>query len=390
MAVGAEVMDGKVDAIYHGGDISYATGYIAVWDFFMDMISPMASGTVYLSTVGNHESDWPNTASYYNGTDSGGECGVMTTTLLPMPAPAVTNQPWWSYDVGLIHFIGISTEHDYTIGSEQYQWLENDLKNVDRTISPWIIFGGHRAMYINSDYGGARSSDIVVMDNMIANLEPLLWEYRVNVGFYGHNHVVNRNAAVYNQSVIQHAVQSSDEAGNPIFVHDNPQATVQMVVGTGGADFTENAVTPPPDWNELFFYEWGYARVTAVNASYLDWEWRNAESGVIVDHMVITQDDPTQPWNIGSTNDDDDDNDNDNDKNDGGSSDELSTAEIIGVSIASAFAFLVIVGCLIYVNRKGWLFSNGQGMNRNLLDDSKNSSAAPVKSSAAAASLNAV
>lgn len=75
MSVGAEVIAGTVDAIYHGGDISYATGYIAVWDFFLDMISPMASGTLYLSTVGNHESDWPNTASYYTGTDSGGECG---------------------------------------------------------------------------------------------------------------------------------------------------------------------------------------------------------------------------------------------------------------------------------------------------------------------------
>jgi acid phosphatase type 7 len=77
MAVGAEVMAGNIDAIYHGGDISYATGYIAVWDFFLDMISPMASGTIYLTTVGNHESDWPDSASYYTGTDSGGECGKL-------------------------------------------------------------------------------------------------------------------------------------------------------------------------------------------------------------------------------------------------------------------------------------------------------------------------
>lgn len=45
-------------------------------------------------------------------------------------------------------------------------------------------------MYINSNYGGTDTSDITVMENLILNIEPLLWEYRVNIGFYGHNHAV--------------------------------------------------------------------------------------------------------------------------------------------------------------------------------------------------------
>jgi len=184
-AVGAIVASGEVDAIYHGGDISYATGYLAVWDFFLDMISEVASRAVYLTTVGNHESDYPNTASQFAGTDSGGECGVLATKLLPMPAPATTDAPWWSYDVGLIHFVGMSTEHDFSVGSKQYEFLENDLASVDRAVTPWIIFGGHRAMYLNSNYGGSPSSDITVMDLMIQELEPLIWKYRVNIGFYG-------------------------------------------------------------------------------------------------------------------------------------------------------------------------------------------------------------
>ena len=32
---------------------------------------------------------------------------------------ANTSTPWWSYDVGLIHMIGMSTEHNYTTGSPQ-------------------------------------------------------------------------------------------------------------------------------------------------------------------------------------------------------------------------------------------------------------------------------
>ena len=38
MAVADELDKGPIDAIYHGGDISYATGYIAVWDFYLDMM----------------------------------------------------------------------------------------------------------------------------------------------------------------------------------------------------------------------------------------------------------------------------------------------------------------------------------------------------------------
>jgi acid phosphatase type 7 len=71
MSVGAEVLKGNVDAVYHGGDVSYATGYLAVWDFYLDMLSPVSSGAVYLTTVGNHESDWPN-KTYYESNDSGG------------------------------------------------------------------------------------------------------------------------------------------------------------------------------------------------------------------------------------------------------------------------------------------------------------------------------
>lgn len=297
MSIGAEVANGNIDAIYHGGDISYATGYLAVWDFYLNMLAPMASGTLYLTTVGNHESDWYNSASLFNNSDSGGECGVMTTRLLPMPAPATTNQPWWSYDVGLIHMVGMSTEHDFSIGSTQYQWLENDLKNVDRTKTPWIIFGGHRAMYLNSNYGGGVSSDIVVMNNLIANIEPLLYKYRVNVGFYGHNHVVQRHSAVYNKTVVQASREYNDPVtGETIHIQEDPQATVHFVIGTGGASFTVNYVTPYPEWNEMVFYQYGYAKVTAVNATYLDWQWILNTNNEVLDHVVITQSDPTKPW----------------------------------------------------------------------------------------------
>lgn len=36
------VLRGEVDAVFHSGDISYANGYLSGWDFFLDMVSPIA------------------------------------------------------------------------------------------------------------------------------------------------------------------------------------------------------------------------------------------------------------------------------------------------------------------------------------------------------------
>ena len=300
MSAAALISQGDVDVVFHGGDISYAVGYTAVWDFFMDMLSPVASRVLYLTTVGNHESDWPNTATIYNVTDSGGECGVMALGQLPMPAPATVDKPYWSYDVGLIHFVGMSTEHDFSECSEQYQFLEADLASVDRSITPWIIFNGHRAMYINSDYDDpVPTSDGTVMTRLIDNIEPLLFKYRVNAGFWGHNHVFQRQSAVYNRTVVQASEQGVNIDGEVAAVYNSPQATVQIVLGNAGANFSWNWVEPLPAWNEVLANYYGYSVVKAYNATYLTWDSIDASTlggDVVMDRVVLTQDPEVKTW----------------------------------------------------------------------------------------------
>ncbi len=256
-------------AVFHGGDISYANGLLSGWDFFLQQLVPITSAVPYLTVMGNHEMDWPGIpGEIYPGLqDSAGECGVLSMKLLPMPAPAQLYSPWWSYDIGLVHIVGMETEQNFSRGSAQYAWLEADLASVNRSITPWVVLGGHRPMYVNSDWTEAvPESDGSVMDALIEHVEPLLWKYQVNVAFWGHNHVLQRQAAVFRRKVVQHAEQlevgprgarvdsSSDsdlssgsrpesnfEGGlgeGAAFVHRNPQATVHVVVGTGGAPFT--------------------------------------------------------------------------------------------------------------------------------------------------------
>lgn len=40
----------------------------------------------YSSCSGNHERDSPGTGSFYDGNDSGGECGVLAETMYYVPA----------------------------------------------------------------------------------------------------------------------------------------------------------------------------------------------------------------------------------------------------------------------------------------------------------------
>ena len=58
----------------------------------------------------------------YDTWDSGGECGVAYETYFQMPTVA-TDKPWYSYAAGPIHFTVMSTEHDWTQGSEQVRYL---------------------------------------------------------------------------------------------------------------------------------------------------------------------------------------------------------------------------------------------------------------------------
>ena len=54
-AMTSEVSAGSIDSIFHIGDISYATGFLVEWDYFLHLISPIASRVPYMTAIGNHE-----------------------------------------------------------------------------------------------------------------------------------------------------------------------------------------------------------------------------------------------------------------------------------------------------------------------------------------------
>lgn len=271
-----EVASGS-QLVLHIGDISYARGYAYIWEQFFTLIESIASHVPYMINIGNHEYDHttggqndpsgatgngfhPIWGNY--GDDSSGECSV--PMYYRFFAPDNGNDIYWySFDFGNIHFIMMSTEHDYTKGSEQYNWIEQDLQQVNRQRTPFIVFGGHRAMYESELY----PSQWAVALGLRQSLEDLLYEYKVDVAFWGHYHSYERTCAAYKGEC-------------------NEDGTTHIVVGTAGAWLDGENYYTKQEWTEKFIADFGYCRVTTTRNE-MTIQFIHNEDGSIGDEVVL-------------------------------------------------------------------------------------------------------
>ena len=100
--------------------------------------------------------------------------------------------------VGPVHVLMMSTEHDWTKGSDQYKFIEADLSSVNRTVTPWVILTGHRMMYTTQM---CEDEDYKVSLNMRSELEDLIYNYIANLMLVGHQHNYERSCQVYQKRV---------------------------------------------------------------------------------------------------------------------------------------------------------------------------------------------
>ncbi|XP_039002235.1 probable inactive purple acid phosphatase 1 [Hibiscus syriacus] len=273
-AMTEEVESGNVDSIFHIGDISYATGFLVEWDFFLHLITPLASQVTYMTATGNHERDYVDSGSWYPGPDSGGECGVPYEAYFPMPTPE-KDKPWYSIEQGSVHFTVISTEHDWTEQSEQYNWMKKDMASVDRSKTPWLIFTGHRPMY------SSLGADV----RFLQVVEPLLLDNKVDLVLFGHVHNYERTCSVYNSECL--AMPTKDGNGIDTYDNSNYTAPVQAIVGMAGFSldkFSDDA----PSWSLKRISEFGYVRAHASKDE-LSLEFVNSNTKDVEDSFIVTK-----------------------------------------------------------------------------------------------------
>jgi len=285
-AVGVEAdTGGGADLLFHVGDLSYATGHEAEWDRFMEQIEPLSARLPYLTAQGNHERDYPSSGSAIGVGDSGGECGVPTQSRFHMPTcerpntqPCVSSprpashvelsidapgpvpaspadDGWYSLSQASCHFLVLNTEMPSSNGSRQFSFVEADLAAVDRRLTPWVVVLGHRQMY---------SGDAMTPQNGLADLEPLLFRYHVDLAVWGHMHYAQASCPLYHGRCVTH----TDAAG-----YDAP---IHLVVGNAGQPLDPLPVSLAP-WSRWAESSWGFAHLRIANATHLDVDfWRDA------------------------------------------------------------------------------------------------------------------
>lgn len=250
----------QADILMHYGDLSYATGYLAKWELYMQQIEDVASRTPYMTGLGNHERDWPNSGSAIGKKDSGGECGVPTERRFWMPSPGgKQDDGWYSVDQGSVHLVHLNTEMPCGKGSSQYAWLEADLASVNRSVTPWVILGGHRPLYRveRHDSIGPDVDDTRFILGAV-DMEPLLMKHQVDLALWGHVHNALVTCPVFNGTCVPPKADGSFDA------------PVHAVVGNGGQVLS--GVPPPKEraaWVKYQANEWGWAQIFVHNASHM-------------------------------------------------------------------------------------------------------------------------
>ncbi|KAI9175226.1 hypothetical protein LWI28_029256 [Acer negundo] len=268
----------NIDIVFHIGDLTYSNGYLSQWDQFTAQVEPITSTVPYMIGSGNHERDWPNSGSFYDTTDSGGECGVPAETMFYVPAENRAKF-WYSTDYGMFHFCIVDSEHDWREGSKQYRFIEQCLASVDRQKQPWLIFAAHRVLGYSSDYWyGQEGSFEEPMGR--ESLQKLWQKYKVDIAFYGHVHNYERTCPIYQNQCVNTEKHHYSGTVN---------GTIHVVVGGAGSHLSKFSEVIP-SWSLYRDFDFGFVKMTAFNHSSLLFEYKKSRDGEVYDSFTITRD----------------------------------------------------------------------------------------------------
>lgn len=269
------------DAMIHVGDFAYDmdTQNAKVGDQFMRQIQQIAAYVPYMVCAGNHEEKY-NFSNYRNR----------------FSMPGGQESLFYSFDLGPVHFISISTEVYYFLNyglkslTMQYQWLEKDLKRAveNRSERPWIIVFGHRPMYCsNHNEADCNNHETILRVGLplihFFGLEDLFYKSGVDVLIWAHEHSYERLWPLYNYKVFNGSLQEP---------YRNPGAPVHIITGSAGCkegrtEFLGNR----PQWSAFNSTDYGYTKLKAHNATHLYFEQVSVDKkGQVIDSFWIIKD----------------------------------------------------------------------------------------------------
>ncbi|CAJ2510071.1 Uu.00g059710.m01.CDS01 [Anthostomella pinea] len=309
------------ELVLHPGDLAYADDWFerpknlldganafeAILEQFYSQLAPIAGRKPYMASPGNHEANCQEVLGPYacpegqkNFTDFQNRFGgAMLPPAFPSTsgsdaarvaaneAQMLANPPfWYSFEYGMVHVVMIDTETDFAdapdgpggstvldsgpfgYADQQLQFLEADFASVDRTVTPWLLVGGHRPWYTTGgDSDGCAPCQ--------AAFEPLLYKYGVDLAIFGHVHNSQRFQPVNNGT--------ADAAGL-----DDPASPMYIVAGGAGNIEGLSAVGTEPAYTAFAYADdFSYARLSFLDGNNLQVEFIRSATGEVLDTSVL-------------------------------------------------------------------------------------------------------
>ncbi|KAL2653087.1 hypothetical protein R1flu_021215 [Riccia fluitans] len=247
------------------------------WDLWGRFMEPLASKVPFMVIEGNHEKE-PQV-------DGITFAAYQARMAVPYRESGSTNMFYYSFNAGGIHFVMLGAYIDYSRTGEQYAWLKQDLANVDRSVTPWLIAVYHPPWY-NSYTAHFRE-----VECMRISMETLLYEHGVDLVLNGHVHAYERSNRVYNYTLdncgpvhiivgdggnhekmaLPHADDGPEFCPNPQDAHDE--------FGNCGFNFKEGPAAgkfcwdQQPEWSAYRESSFGHGIIEVVNSTHLLWTW---------------------------------------------------------------------------------------------------------------------
>jgi hypothetical protein len=188
------------------GDLSY-DNRAKCW---LNIIKPVAEKTKI--AIGNHEVESSKKLKDY------------------MKAFNLEKQ-YYSFNYQNVHFLALSTETSYDQGSKQYKFAQKDLEQYsnDKTIE-WIVVFYHKQAYSS---GGGQPDE----KDFRESYHPLFDKYNVDLALQGHHHAYERFYPItFNDKNDNKPIVSVKDKVKGSNVFQNPDGTIFITVGTGGAE----------------------------------------------------------------------------------------------------------------------------------------------------------
>ncbi|KAH8803404.1 Metallo-dependent phosphatase-like protein [Xylogone sp. PMI_703] len=301
--------------ILHPGDFAYAdnfanvfglqsnpaNAYETILEQFFEQLAPISGRKFYMAGPGNHDADCVENSDpqdscpvgQTNFTDYVNRWGRMTPSAFPsrsfFPTASTNSRKavtlaktpfWYSFDYGMVHFIMINTETDFpnapdvALGgpfgfpNQQLEFIKADLASVDRTITPWVVLGGHRAWYSTGGNGNICSS-------CQEAFEELMYTYGVDLAIFGHVHNSQRFLPVYNST--------ADPKGM-----NDPKAPMYIVAGGAGNIEGTAAVGSNVSFNTFAYADdFSFATIHFQDAHHLRVDFIRSSTGEVLDSSTL-------------------------------------------------------------------------------------------------------